>query len=112
MFLSIYEEGSTDEGHTKAMLELVKKTCEAIGVGYYIATENWPTSNGRNAVLEPLKEMYESTGVVFNTLVMMTDDLWCTEEFLELLFHSRGQAASITCSTDVRVKVSHRLQPR
>ena len=105
VFLSIYEAGSTDEGHTTAMIETIKTTLEAIGVEYSIRIEGDVPPDALNAVLAPLKEMYRSEQRVFNTVVMMGDDLWCCEEFLELLFQSRGQAASVTCSTDVRQRV-------
>jgi len=105
VFLSIYEHGSSDDGHTTAMIDAIKLTMEAIGVEYHIEIEGDVPPNARNAVLQPLKAMYRSEGRVFNTVVMMGDDLWCAEELWELLYHSRGQAASITCSTDVRSKV-------
>jgi hypothetical protein len=38
---------------------------------------------------------------------MMGDDIWCTEELFELLYVSRGQRASIVCSTDVHSEVLH-----
>ena len=106
VFMSIYESGSSDDGHTTAMIETIRLTMEAIGLEYHIEIERDGSGNARNAVLQPLKAMYKSGGRLFNTVVMMGDDLWCAEEFLELLFQSRGQAASITCSTDVGLKVS------
>jgi alpha-1,3-mannosyltransferase len=105
IFISIYEGGSNDDGHTTAMIETIKTTMEAIGIEFNIEVEGASTGNARDKVLKPLKEMYRANERVFNTVVMMGDDLWCAEELLELLFHSRGQAASITCSTDVRADV-------
>ena len=106
VFLSIYEGGSTDEGHTTALLgDPLKKVLEAIGIEYHIELEDHITPDLLNGVLQPLKSMYRANQRVFNSVVMMGDDLWCAEELLELLFQSRGQAASITCSTDVRLKV-------
>lgn len=111
VFFSIYESGSSDDGHTTAMIETIKVTFEAIGIEHHIRVEGASDANARDIVLRPLKEMYQASERVFNTVVMMGDDLWCAEEFLELLFHSRGQAASITCSTDVRANVSHIHDP-
>jgi Cryptococcal mannosyltransferase 1 len=105
IFMSIYEGGSADDGHTTAMIETIRTTLEAIGMEHHITVGGNADSNGYNGVLEPLRTMYKSTGRIFNTVVMMGDDLWCAEEFLELLFHSRGQTASIACSTDIRAKV-------
>jgi alpha-1,3-mannosyltransferase len=104
IFMSIYEEGSTDDGHTSAMLEVIKTTLEAIGIEHEIVIKA-DFGDPRNDVLFPMKRMYRHGGRVFQTLVMMDDDLWCAEELLELLFHSRGQGASITCSNDARNKV-------
>lgn len=106
VFVSIYEGESNDEGHTAAMVETFKTTMEAIGVEHHLEI-NGNEPNGHNAVLEPLKEMYRNGRRVFNTLVMMNDDLWCTEELLELLYQSRKLPAAITCSTDVRSNVTH-----
>jgi alpha-1,3-mannosyltransferase len=106
IFFSVYEGGSSDDGHTTAMVETIKITLEAIGIEHSIEVDGMSTGNPRDKVLKPLKEMYKANGRVFNTVVMMGDDLWCAEELLELVFHSRGQAASITCSTDVRVDVT------
>jgi alpha-1,3-mannosyltransferase len=105
VFLSVYEGGSTDEGHTTAMMEPLKKVLEAVGIEYHIELEDHVTPDLLNGVLQPLKAMYKANSRVFHSVVMMGDDLWCAEELLELLFQSRGQAASITCSTDVRVRV-------
>jgi Cryptococcal mannosyltransferase 1 len=109
VFLSIFEGGSTDEGHTTAMIEPFKKLLDATGIEYHIEFEDHVTPDLLNGVLRPLKEMYRATQRVFHSVVMMGDDLWCAEELLELLFQSRGQAASITCSTDVRIKVRQEL---
>jgi len=101
IFMSVYEGGSTDDGHTTAMLEVIQTTLEAIGIEHEILIRP-EVGDPRNDVLLPLKRMYRKGGRVFQTVIMMGDDLWCAEELLELLFHSRGQAASITCSNDVR----------
>lgn len=105
IFFSIYEGGSNDDGHTTTMIDTIKLTLEAIGIEFNIEVENTSSGNARDMVLKPLKEMYKTSERVFNTVVMMGDDLWCAEELLELIYHSRGQAASITCSTDVRADV-------
>ena len=95
-----------DDGHTTAMIETIKTTLDAIGVQYHVEIEGEETTGvARNLVLEPLREMYRSAGRVFNTVVMMGDDLWCAEELWELLYLSRGQGANIVCSTDVRSEV-------
>jgi len=108
VFMSIYEGGSTDEGHTTAMIETIRTTMEAIGIEYHVEIEGEDTTNvRRNVVLEPLREMYRNGERAFNTVVMMGDDLWCTEELFELLYVSRGQRASIVCSTDVHSEVLH-----
>jgi len=113
VFLSVYEGGSTDEGHTTALLgDPLKKVLEAIGIEYHIEFEHHITPDLLNGVLQPLKAMHKANQRVFNSVVMMGDDLWCAEELLELLFQSRGQAASITCSTDVRAKVLITLNPQ
>jgi hypothetical protein len=106
VFMSIYGAGSTDDGHTTAMIEVIRTMMEAIGLEYHIQTMDNGPADPWNGVLRPLKKMYKSGGRVFNSVIMMNDDLWCTEEFLELLIQSRAQRASITCSTDVRSKVS------
>jgi alpha-1,3-mannosyltransferase len=106
VFVSIYEAGSTDEGHTATMVDTFKMTLEAIGVEHHLEV-NGNEQNARNAALQPLKAMYRSGRRVFNTLVMMNDDLWCTEELLELIYQSRKLSAAITCSTDVRSKVAY-----
>lgn len=104
-FMSIYEAGSSDSGHTTAMIEIIRIMMESIGLEHHIEiVENGP-ADPWNGVLRPLKGLYKSSGRVFNSVIMMGDDLWCTEELLELLFQSRAQDASITCSTDVRSKV-------
>lgn len=105
VFLSIYEGGSTDDGHTTAMIEPLIKALDAIGIEYHVELADNVAPDLLNGVLRPLKEMYRANSRVFNSVVMMRDDLWCAEELLELLFQSRGQAASIACSTDVRVTV-------
>lgn len=106
VFVSIHEADSTDKGHTTAMIETIKIAMDAIGLENEIHIQEEGESYPPNAVLAPLRNSYKANGRVFNTLVMMKDDLWCAEEFLELLVHSRGQAASIVCSTDVRSKVA------
>jgi alpha-1,3-mannosyltransferase len=105
IFMSIYEGGSTDDGHTTAMIDTIKTTMETIGIEHHIEVDVRAGPSPQNAVLAPLKSLHRSEGRVFNTVVMMGDDLWCAEGFLDLLFHSRGQAASITCSTDVQNSV-------
>src|SRR5437762_2409285 len=107
MLMRIYESASSDDGHTTAMIETIKTTMDAIGLEHHIEIEgDGRSSDPWNGVLRPLKGMYNSGGRVFNSVIMMGDDLWCAEEFLELLFQSRAQEASIACSTDVRSKVA------
>jgi alpha-1,3-mannosyltransferase len=105
VFMSVYEGGSNDDGHTTTMIKTIESTLNAIGIEYHVQIEGDGPPNSKNAVLDPLRDMYKSDGRIFNSLVMMGDDLWCAEDLLELLFHSRGQAASIVCSTDVRSHV-------
>jgi len=104
--MSIYEGGSTDEGHTTAMIEAIKMAMEAIGIEYHIEIEGEETTGmPRNMALEPFREMNRNGGRIFNTVVTLGDDLWCAEELLELLYLSRAQEASIVCSTDVHSEV-------
>lgn len=104
VFMSIYEGGSTDGGHTTAMVDVIKTTMDAIGLEYHVTTDSH-SSDQWNPVIEPLKSMYRSSGRIFNTVVMMNDDLWCAEELLESIYQSRRLGAHVTCSTDVRVNL-------
>ena len=105
VFMSIFESTSADKGHTTAMVETIKIALDAIGIENEIQIQGDEGSHAPNEVLSPLRKMHKANGRLFNSVVMMNDDLWCAEELLELMFHSRGQAASITCSTDVRTQV-------
>ncbi|KAH8928149.1 glycosyltransferase family 69 protein [Atractiella rhizophila] len=85
VFVSVYENGSTDQ--TKALLRLFDALARSVG-------EVFDSVIFMNDVL-PCAE-----GEVFDSVIFMNDVLPCVDDLLELVWQSRRQNAGITCGSD------------
>ncbi|KAF5371766.1 hypothetical protein D9758_003584 [Tetrapyrgos nigripes] len=108
VFVSIYENGSTDQ--TKALLRIYDALTRAVGLRVTIRTSSRTRgafnhrieylAEVRNAAFVPLHELRETQGEYFDTIVFMNDILPCVDDLLELIYQSRLNSAGITCAAD------------
>ncbi|TDL27909.1 CAP59-like protein [Rickenella mellea] len=108
VFVSIYENGSTDQ--TKALLRIFEALTRSVGMRVTIRTSTRQRATFshrieylaeiRNAALVPLHEQRDSQNEYFDTVVFMNDILPCVDDVLELIWQSRRQNAGITCAAD------------
>ncbi|KDQ06757.1 glycosyltransferase family 69 protein [Botryobasidium botryosum FD-172 SS1] len=108
VFVSIYENGSTDQ--TKALLRILSALTRSVGLRVVIRTSTRTRgafnhrieylAEVRNAAMVPLFELRDGEGEVFDSIVFMNDVLPCVDDLLELIWQSRRQNAGITCAAD------------
>lgn len=108
VFVSIYENGSTDQ--TKALLRIFDALTRSVGMRFIIRTSTRVRgtfnhrieylAEVRNAAIGPLHELRDSEGEYFDSVVFMNDVLPCVDDVLELIWQSRQQNAGITCAAD------------
>ncbi|KZV79861.1 CAP59-like protein [Exidia glandulosa HHB12029] len=108
VFVSIYENGSTDQ--TKALLRIFDSLTRAVGMRVTIRTSQRTRgafnhrieylAEVRNAALVPLHELREAENEFFDSIIFMNDILPCVDDVLELIWQSRRQNAGITCAAD------------
>jgi len=108
VFVSVYENGSTDQ--TKALLRLFDALSRSVGLRVVIRTSLRTRgafhhrieylAEVRNAALAPLQELRDAEGEVFDSVIFMNDVLPCVDDLLELIWQSRLQNAGITCGAD------------
>ena len=108
VFVSVYENGSTDQ--TKALLRLFDALARSVGLRVVIRTSLRTRgafhhrieylAEVRNAALAPLQELRDAEGEVFDTVIFQNDVLPCVDDVLELIWQSRRQNAGITCGAD------------
>ncbi|THU88363.1 hypothetical protein K435DRAFT_680009 [Dendrothele bispora CBS 962.96] len=108
VFVSIYENGSTDQ--TKALLRIYDALTRAVGMRVTIRTSMRTRgafnhrieylAEVRNAAFVPLHELRDSQGEYFDTIIFMNDILPCVDDLLELIYQSRLNSAGITCAAD------------
>ena len=108
VFVSIYENGSTDQ--TKALLRIFDALTRSVGMRVVIRTSHRTRgafnhrieylAEVRNAALVPLHELRDQEGEFFDTIVFMNDVLPCVDDVLELIWQSRRQNAGLTCAAD------------
>ncbi|KAH9000565.1 CAP59-like protein [Lactarius hatsudake] len=108
VFVSIYENGSTDQ--TKALLRIFDALARSVGLRVTIRTSQRTRgafnhrieylAEVRNAAFVPLHELRDDQNEYFDTIVFMNDILPCIDDLLELIFQSRLNNAGITCAAD------------
>ncbi|KAF9531154.1 CAP59-like protein [Crepidotus variabilis] len=108
VFVSIYENGSTDQ--TKALLRIFDALTKSVGmrVTIRISTRTRGAFNHRieylaevrNSAFVPLHELRDEEGEYFDSIVFMNDILPCVDDLLELIYQSRLNNAGITCAAD------------
>ena len=108
VFVSIYENGSTDQ--TKALLRIFDALTRSVGMRVVIRTSHRTRgafnhrieylAEVRNAALVPLHELRDLEGEFFDTVVFMNDVLPCVDDVLELIWQSRRHNAGLTCAAD------------
>lgn len=108
VFVSIYENGSTDQ--TKALLRIFDSLTRSVGMRVTIRTSQRTRgafnhrieylAEVRNAALVPLHELRDAEGEFFDSVIFMNDILPCVDDVLELIWQSRRQNAGITCAAD------------
>ena len=108
VFVSIYENGSTDQ--TKALLRIFDALCRSVGLRVMIRTSTRTRgafnhrieylAEVRNAAFVPLHELRNAENEYFDTIVFMNDILPCVDDLLELIWQSRRNNAGITCAAD------------
>ena len=108
VFVSIYENGSTDQ--TKALLRIFDALTRSVGMRVVIRTSHRTRgafnhrieylAEVRNAALVPLHELRDQEGEFFDTIVFMNDVLPCVDDVLELIWQSRRHNAGLTCAAD------------
>jgi len=108
VFVSIYENGSTDQ--TKALLRLFDALTRSVGMRVTIRTSMRTRgafnhrieylAEVRNAAFVPLHELRDTESEFFDTIIFMNDILPCVDDLLELIWQSRRNNAGITCATD------------
>ncbi|KAH8101711.1 glycosyltransferase family 69 protein [Cristinia sonorae] len=108
VFVSIYENGSTDQ--TKALLRIFDALCRSVGLRVMIRTSTRTRgafnhrieylAEVRNAAFVPLHELRNTENEYFDTIVFMNDILPCVDDLLELIWQSRNNNAGITCAAD------------
>ncbi|OMJ13508.1 Alpha-1,3-mannosyltransferase CMT1 [Smittium culicis] len=107
IFLSVYENGSTD--NTKKLLYLFRSVLNDYGLRHriIIAKAKKPKwyddiryhSKIRNKALEPLKSE-EELGNVYDKIVFMDSVLFCHTDILEILYQSDYQGSDLTSPYD------------
>ncbi len=108
VFVSIYENGSTDQ--TKALLRIFDALTRSVGMRVTIRTSTRTRgafnhrieylAEVRNSAFVPLHELRDSEGEYFDSIVFMNDILPCVDDLLELIWQSRMNNAGITCAAD------------
>ncbi|THH11304.1 hypothetical protein EW146_g8089 [Bondarzewia mesenterica] len=108
VFVSIYENGSTDQ--TKALLRIFDALTRSVGMRVTIRTSQRTRgafnhrieylAEVRNAAFVPLHELRDAEGEYFDTIIFMNDILPCIDDLLELIWQSRRNNAGITCAAD------------
>ncbi|KAI0795709.1 capsular associated protein [Abortiporus biennis] len=108
VFVSIYENGSTDQ--TKALLRVFDSLCRSVGLRVMIRTSTRTRgafnhrieylAEVRNAAFVPLYELRNAENEYFDTIIFMNDILPCVDDLLELIWQSRRNNAGITCAAD------------
>ena len=108
VFVSIYENGSTDQ--TKALLRIFDALTKTVGLRVTIRTSTRTRgafnhrieylAEVRNQAFNPLYELRDSHNEYFDTIIFMNDILPCVDDILELIWQSRRQNAGITCAAD------------
>ncbi|TEB32831.1 capsular associated protein [Coprinellus micaceus] len=108
VFVSIYENGSTDQ--TKALLRIFDALTRSVGMRVLIRTSTRTRgafnhrieylAEVRNAAFVPLHELRDAEGEYFDSIIFMNDILPCVDDLLELIWQSRKNNAGITCAAD------------
>lgn len=108
VFVSIYENGSTDQ--TKALLRIFDALTRSVGMRVVIRTSTRTRgafnhrieylAEVRNAAFVPLHELRDAEGEYFDSIIFMNDILPCVDDLLELIWQSRKNNAGITCAAD------------
>ncbi|KAL1412667.1 hypothetical protein Q8F55_000414 [Vanrija albida] len=108
VYVSIYENGSKDQ--TKALLRIFDALSRSVGLRVVIRSSMRIRgafnhrieylAEVRNEAMQPLHELRDNNGEVFDSIVFMNDILPCVDDLLELIWQSRRQNAGITCAAD------------
>ena len=108
VFVSIYENGSTDQ--TKALLRMFDALMRSAGMRVVIRSSARTRglyahrieylAEVRNSAMQPLYELRDSQSEYFDSVIFMNDILPCIDDLLELIWQSRRQNAGITCAAD------------
>ncbi|KAJ2157861.1 hypothetical protein GGF46_004197 [Coemansia sp. RSA 552] len=108
IFLSIYENGSTDR--TKSILRGFDETLRSLEIPHCIIADPRPRPRSyhridymahiRNRALQPL---YEQEGV-YERVVFLNDIFFCLPDLFELLLQSRVHRAHLTCGEDFELR--------
>lgn len=108
VYVSIYENGSSDQ--TKALLKIFDALARTVGMRIIIRTSMRTRgqfnhrieylAEVRNAAMVPLRELRDTEGELFDSIIFMNDILPCVDDVLELIWQSRRQNAGITCAAD------------
>ena len=108
VFVSIYENGSTDQ--TPALLRVFDALMRSVGMRVIIRSSNRKRGRHahrieylaevRNSAMTPLIELRDSENEYFDSIIFMNDVLPCVDDVLELIWQSRRQNAGVTCAAD------------
>ncbi|KAJ1931833.1 hypothetical protein GGF37_007257, partial [Kickxella alabastrina] len=108
VFISIYENGSTDK--TKDILLKFRDMLGILAIPHKIVTDSKPrkTSNHRieymaelrNRALDPLYQQ----ALRYNRVVFLNDIFFCLPDIFELLHQSRVHSAHLTCAEDFEIQ--------
>ncbi|KAI8320665.1 hypothetical protein GQ54DRAFT_246300, partial [Martensiomyces pterosporus] len=108
VFLSIYENGSTDR--TKEILREFKRALRILGIPHRIVADEKPRpalyhrieymAEIRNRALEPLAGL----GTRFDKVVFLNDVFFCLTDLMELVYQSQLNSAHLTCAEDFESK--------
>lgn len=110
VFLSIYENGSTDDTPAHLQTTLVR-ALDALGVDHSIttSTERRPDNahriqylaRVRNRALNPLHALATgSYNLRYDRVLFLNDVLFCRDDLFELLYQQHLQQSHITCGVD------------
>lgn len=117
IYISIYENGSTDQ--TQHLLKILQNALTYWNIPHSIISEEYSRpqvyhrieylASIRNKALRPLRKLYKKTKRRFDKIVFINDILFCSIDVLELILQAESQQADLTCGLDYTITNNHTI---